>query len=250
MPPLRRSVSTDCAFLDQRRARDARAVATLAVEAVALRARPVPELLAERRGAGRLLLPPLREPGVELGRRHHLDGGEHLGVVEAAELGALALEDAGALRLEPGLVDPARDCVDLPAERRDPPRVDDVPVRRRDVELDRAPLRRAQPVDRDDAVRVAELPRELRADDVDDEVLAPRARGRDVLDPGQLREDEGSDREQDQHRADRPRQLEAVRPVDLRSVGVPRPVSAAVADHERDRAGTRRGGRSRTRTPR
>jgi hypothetical protein len=92
-------------------------------------------------------------------------------VVEAAELGALALEHADARRLEPRLVELPGDRVHLSAQCRDPPRVDDVPVGRGDVKLDRPPLGRTHPVDRHDAVRIAELPRELRADHVDDEVL-------------------------------------------------------------------------------
>src|SRR5262249_42307622 len=42
----------------------------------------------------------------------------HEGVILAAKFGALTVIDAFALRLEPGLVEPAGDCVDLYAERR------------------------------------------------------------------------------------------------------------------------------------
>ena len=100
--------------------------------------------------------------------------------------------------------------------------------------LDGAPLGRPEPVDRDDAVRVAELPRELRAGHLDDEVLLAARGGGDVLDPGQLREDERGDREEDHDGRDRPRDLEPVGAVDLRAVRVARPVSPPVADDEHD----------------
>ncbi len=96
------------------------------------------------------------------------------------------------------------------------------------------PCGRAEPVDRDDAVRVAVLPRELRADHLDDEVLLAARGGGDVLDAGQLREDECGDREQDHDGRDRPRELEPVGAVDLRPVGVARPASPPVADDEHD----------------
>ncbi len=102
------------------------------------------------------------------------------------------------------------------------------------MELDRAPFRGAHPVEGDDAVRVAELPRELRPGHVDDEVRGARGGGGDVLDPGELREDEGCDHEQDHDRPERPRELEARRAVDLRAVRVARPIPAPVADDERD----------------
>ena len=50
----------------------------------------------------------------------------HRVVAAAAELGALALERARLGGLEPGLVLVARNGVELAAQRRDPPRVDDV----------------------------------------------------------------------------------------------------------------------------
>jgi hypothetical protein len=155
-------------------------------------------------------------------------------VEEPAELGALALEDPCALRLEPGLVDPARDRVDLPGERRNPPRVDHVPVRRGHEELHGATLRRAEPVEGIDAVRIAELPRELRARHVDDEVRRARGRGRDVLDLRELREHERGDHEEDHDGPERPGELEPRRAVDLRAVRMARAPAAAVADHERD----------------
>ena len=136
--------------------------------------------------------------------------------------------------LEPRRVHRAGDRVDLAAERRDPPGVHDVPVGRGHLELDGPPLGRAEPVDRDDAVRVAELPRELRAGHLDDEVLLAAGRGGDVLDARQLREDERGDREEDHDGRDRPRELEPVGAVDLRPVRVARPVSPPVADDEHD----------------
>ncbi len=131
-------------------------------------------------------------------------------------------------------IDPARDRVDLAAERRDPPRVDHVPLGRRHVQLDRPSLRDAEAVDRDDAVRVAVLPRELRAGHLDLEVLLAGARRRDVLDPGELDEDEGGDDHEQEDGERRPGELERARPVDLRAVRVARPVAAPVADDEGD----------------
>ena len=156
-------------------------------------------------------------------------------MVDPAELRALSEEHAGPLRREPGGVDPAGDRVDLAAEGRDPPGVDDVPVRRRDLQFHGAPLGRSQPVDRDDPVRIAVLPGELRAGHLDNEILVARGRGRDVLDLRELREHERRDREQDHHRPDRPGELEAVRAVDLGAVGITRPVAAAIAHDEQDK---------------
>ncbi len=52
---------------------------------------------------------------------------------DPAELGALAVVRADLVGLEPGVVDTPRDRVDLAAERRDPPAVDDVASRRPSV---------------------------------------------------------------------------------------------------------------------
>ena len=101
-----------------------------------------------------------------------------------------------------------------------------------DMELDGPALRRSHSVHRDDAVRVPVLPRELRADDLDDEVLLAAGRGGHVLDDRQLDEDEGPDRAQDEHRSDRPGELEAVRAVDLGAVG-DRAVGAAAGTARR-----------------
>ena len=238
------------AILDAVCPRKPRPVGALAVEPVALRARPLPELLTERRRAVGLLRAPLLEPGVELRGRQHLGGRGHLRVVDAAELGALPGEDAGALGPEPRLVDGAGDRVDLAAERGDPPRVDHVPVGRRHAQLDRASLGDAEPVDRDHAVRVAVLPHELRALDVDDEVLLPAGRGGHVLDPGELHEDERRDPDEKQRRARPSRRARA-----RSSRGSARrrrraDGCGAGSGSRRRRGGPRRSGRSRGRSSR
>src|SRR6516225_9433312 len=51
----------------------------------------------------------VRQPRVEFLLAHHLDHYRHEGVVATAQLRALAVVDAFARRLEPGLVEPARD---------------------------------------------------------------------------------------------------------------------------------------------
>ena len=233
-PALPQELLDGLGVVEQVTARDPRPVAAVALDAVALRTAGLPRLLAERGRPRSLLLGPIGEPGVELGRGHHLDRREHLRVVDPAELRALAEEDPRLLRLEPRPVHGSGNGVELSAELRDPPRVDDVPVRRSDEELDGPALRRSHPVHRDDAVRVPVLPRELRADDLDDEVLLAAGRGRHVLDDRQLDEHEGSDRAQDEHRSDRPGQLQPVRPVDLRPVGIAGATPSPVPDDEED----------------
>src|SRR5213593_500126 len=57
------------------------------------------------------------DPGRECLVADHAHRDRHEGVILAAQLRALAVVDAFARRLEPGLVDPARDGVDLDAER-------------------------------------------------------------------------------------------------------------------------------------
>src|SRR3712207_1514160 len=86
---------------EQRVPRDARADEALAVRPVALRARRRPLLGAELGRLALLLLLLLREPRVELLARHHLDGRLHRRVLDAAELGALALVRPDRVRLEP-----------------------------------------------------------------------------------------------------------------------------------------------------
>ena len=87
-----------------------------------------PRSLAELPRAGALCCAPLREPGGELGFGHDLDRGEHLRVLEPAQLGALAREPPVS---RPGTRSRSRsgNRVDLAPERRNPPRVDDVRVR-------------------------------------------------------------------------------------------------------------------------
>ena len=63
---------------------------------------------------------------VVVGTRHDVDAEEHLRVVGAAELGALAGEDADLVRGQLEGVLPSRDDVHLEQELRDPERVDDV----------------------------------------------------------------------------------------------------------------------------
>ena len=67
--------------------------------------------------AGVLLLG-VGEPGGVVGVVHHPDLDRHVGVAVAAQLRALAVVDALALGLEPGLVEPPRHGVDLDAEGR------------------------------------------------------------------------------------------------------------------------------------
>src|SRR5215210_88861 len=148
----------------------------LLVEAVALLADAVPLLLAEG-DAGRLLCPPL-DPALELGARKDLHVAVHERVLDAAELAAAVLVAPGR-RLEPRLVDRPRDGVELGAQLRDPPAVDDAVLRRRDSLAHDRVGRRAQVVDRDRAVRVAEEPVELMALDLD-RGIAGRARLGDV----------------------------------------------------------------------
>src|SRR5262245_3943200 len=59
----------------------------------------------------------LLDPGRVVFLAHYPYHYWHEGVILAAELGALSVIDAFPLRFEPGLVDPARDRVDLDAER-------------------------------------------------------------------------------------------------------------------------------------
>src|SRR5690625_3391396 len=65
-----------------------------------------------------------REPGIIFVLLDHLDDDRHVGMANAAKLGALAKKGAGLGRLEPGLVQAARHRIDLGAEGRDRPGVD------------------------------------------------------------------------------------------------------------------------------
>ena len=174
------------------------------------------------------------EPRVELVARHDLDRREHPCVLEAAELGALPRVRPLVRRLEPRLVGDARDCVDLAAERGDPPRVDDIRVRGGHLEAHGHAGRRAHLVDRDDAVRILVLPVELPAGHLDLELLLTRRGFRDVLDSRQLDEHERRDEEEHDDRAGRPRELELRRAVGLRAVLEAWAILPPVLDDERD----------------
>ncbi len=82
--------------------------------------------------------------------------------------------------------------------------MNDVVVRRRYLEPNRNAGGRAHRVDRDHSVRVLVLPVELAADDPNLEALALRSGGRNIRDSRELDEDERSDEEEDDDRADRP----------------------------------------------
>ena len=194
--PLRTSFASAVGVAQRRRASDPWADAALAVHPVALGADARPLLLAQLARARVLLGPALLEPRVERGWRHDLDRGEHLRVLEPAELGALARVRPLVVGLEPRVVRPTGDRVDLPAERGDPPGVDDVSVGRAHDEPNRHAGRRAHVVDRDGAVRILVLPVELAAGHLDLELLLAGGRVGDVLDPRQLDEDERPDDEE------------------------------------------------------
>src|SRR5581483_1247345 len=140
--------------------------------------------------------------------------------------------EAGAADLEPRVVRPAGDRVDLPAEGGDPPAVCD--VGRDDVEPHDLVHRDDELVDRDAAARVVELPVELVRLDPDAELLRAGGCRRNVLDPGQLVEDERGDRGQDQHRPGRPRELEVRVAADLRPLDVAPASAVAETDDEDD----------------
>ncbi len=204
-------------------------------------------------------------PGLPLVVRQADHAAEHVGVVAAAQLGALALIDhaVGALGqrierdLEPRLVRIARDRVHLAAERGDPPRVHD--VLGLDVERDRHPDRHVHVVVGEDAVLallllIEEAPRVLLADHRDVHRRAALGRGRLVgggveraggdgvavgVDLGRRRvldvveQDEGEHGQEDQDRrgADRPADLELRVAVDLRRHAA---LAGAELDHRVD----------------
>src|SRR5579859_3052612 len=99
-----------------------RSVGARAVHPVALGADARERLLGDRlaprrvRGEERVVLLP----------RHDVDRAAHLRVEDPAELAAATGVVADGVRFEPGVVDPARDRVELRAQRRYPPAVDDV----------------------------------------------------------------------------------------------------------------------------
>ena len=92
---------------------------------------------------------------------------------------------AAGRRLEPRLVDAARDGVDLAAERRHPPAVDSRRSRARDVVVHDRVGGGDHPFDRDGAVRVAEQPVELVPLDDDLRLVGALAAGASVI-AGQL----------------------------------------------------------------
>src|SRR5215218_6069341 len=117
-------------------------------EPVAFQADALPLLATE------VDLPPGRRTAFDeravLGRRHHLHPRCHRRVLNATQLIAASLVDAGR-RLEPRLVHLAGDRVVLPAEVRHPPGVDDVLQGRADLLVDHLVGGSAHPVDRDRA---------------------------------------------------------------------------------------------------
>src|SRR5712692_3805248 len=140
--------------------RDVGPEAALALEAVALRARPLP--LAATEGAVRG-----GEPRRVVGLRLDVDDGLHRRVEDPAELTALPAVRSDAVRLEPCVRHVAGNGVELAAELRDPPAV--VNVLRGDVDAHRSVDRRVQFVDRDLPVGIRELPVELMRVHLDDE---------------------------------------------------------------------------------
>ena len=152
-------------------------------------------------------------------------------MLDAAELGALALEVAGRLGDEAQGVDAAGDGIHLPREGRNPPAVDDVHAG--ELELDGLVDREVEGVHGRFAVRVAVLPVELVRLDADRQVRlvfdAPCLHRRDL--------GEGEDREpREDDRGDRrPDDLEPGVAVDLRPLGaLGRVAPAAEADDEED----------------
>src|SRR5919202_1096231 len=171
---------------EDRARRDRRAVVALSLQAVALRAGAAPLRCAELRLRLR------RDPALVGGLRLYEDARRHLGVEDPAELAALAAVGADPLGAEPRVVRLAGNGIELPVELGDPPAVVDVVGV--DGEGHDLVHRRVELVDRDRAVRVRELPVELVRVDADGDLLARRASLGDVLDPGQLVEDERRDR--------------------------------------------------------
>src|SRR4051794_15018910 len=159
--------------------------------------------------------------------RDHLDVEEHLGVVLAAQLGALAAERAGLRRHDLELVPDARDHVHLVEEGRDPEGVVDVArgqlelhalvhgqVQRRQLRLD-ARLPRQLALDArlvDIRVDVVEVPRPLLADHIDGQ----DGLGRDVGDGRLVARGEEEEHRDHHDRNDRVQDLERQVVADLR----------------------------------
>ena len=152
-------------------------------------------------------------------------------MLRAAELRAAAGERPLPVGLEPRLVRAAGNGVDLAAERRDPPAVDD--VRRDDLERHDLVHGNDELVDGDLAAGIAIEPVVLMPLDRDRDAAGGAGRGR-VLDLGQLHEDEGDDDREQHHGHDRPRHLDPRVAPHLRAFALARAVSAAVADEKPD----------------
>src|SRR5215203_2130997 len=211
----------------RRAARERRSDQALAFVAVARGACPLPGLLAQA-----CLRPP--DPAVVLGLGHGTHARVHQCVLRTAVLGALALVEPRRLGFEPERVHLPRDRVLLAGEPGHPPRVDDVVDRGGQLELDDAPDRDAELVDRHAAVGVDVVPVELATLDLDLDLLTGRVGVRRIGDAGQLVEDKAADDDEDQHGDDRPDDLEPVMPDDLRPFDLATAASAAVAQDEQE----------------
>jgi hypothetical protein len=208
---------------DERARADVGAVAALSEVPMTRRADACPFLPADRLPGGR------RDVGLVGLLRLDLDDGRHGGVIDAAELRALALVTAGSFRLEPDVVVASRDRLDLPAESRNPPAVDD--IRRVDGEIDDPADGDMEGSDRSRPARILELPVVLVPDDSDRDRVVGR---RGIVDLRQLDEDDDADHAQDHDGNHRPDQLEARVAVHLRSFDGPGTAAGAVLPDERD----------------
>src|SRR3954468_13267612 len=175
---------------------------------------------------------PVLDERLVLRAGHDLHPCSHRSVLDAAQLVAAGLVEADR-RLEPRLVHLAGDRIELPAEVRHPPRVDDVGQRRADLLVDDVAGRGAHAVDRDRTVRVRELPVELVPVDPDRRRVRRVGRRR-ILDPWELVEDERADRGEEDDWDHRPSHLEPRRAVHLRAFRRPFTLAAAVLDDEED----------------
>ena len=197
------------------------------VHPVTLRADALEGLLADNLAGRRVRC----EEASELRVADRLHRRSHGGVLGAAELGATAGERPRSLRPEPRVVRAARDGVDLAAESWDPPAVDD--VRGDDLEVHDPVHGHHEVVDGDLTAGIAVEPVVLVPLDLDLEA-AGRPRRRRVLDLGQLHEDEGDDDREQQHRDDRPGNLDSRVASHLRAFGSALPVAPAIADDEEE----------------
>src|SRR5579875_3321596 len=141
----------------------------------------------------------------------------------STELIALPVELPDLVTLQPHFVLPPRDRLDLPCKAGHPERMDN--VRRLDRQRHLRPHRDMHLVCRDDAqIGVAKLPPPLMADDRHLEHIRPLRNGRGRCDS---RDRGDSDHDQDQHRNDRPDNLEPRVTVNLRRDTVTRPAAEA-----------------------